>query len=560
MPKLRVIPLGGLGEIGKNMMALEYGNDIIVVDAGLMFPSEDMLGVDLLIPDISYLLARQGNVRGIVITHGHEDHIGALPYVLSRITPPVYATRFTRELILVELKQRGVKTSAKLNVVSPGSRITLGKFTIEFFSVCHSIPDSVGLVIHTPLGTVVHSGDFKIDYTPTIAEATNFNQLASLGAKGVLLLLSDSTYAELPGYTPSERVVSDTLARIVSEANGRVIITTFASLISRVQQVFDVAVKHGRRVFIIGRSMKEIVSMALKTGYLTAPPGIMCGLEELKSLPHNRLIVLSTGSQGEPTSALVRMANRDPSSKVQIIPGDTVVISATPIPGNEALVNKTTDSLFRQGANVIYDKLAQVHVHGHGSQEELKLLLSLVKPKFFVPVHGEYRHLKLHAELARSMGIPKDNIFAIENGDILELGQDSGKVVARTHVGVIYVSGLIAGELDDAVLRDRKLLSRDGVVVVTIAVDAEGGKLAERPRIVTRGFIDSGEEQKLIEKGRDVVLAALDHDKRRLSEPKFVDARVRDSLSRFFYQQVHRRPVIIPVVVEVRGRSSDVSS
>jgi len=560
MPKLRVIPLGGLGEIGKNMMALEYGNDIIVVDAGLMFPSEDMLGVDLLIPDISYLLARQGNVRGIVITHGHEDHIGALPYVLSRITPPVYATRFTRELILVELKQRGVKTSAKLNVVSPGSRITLGKFTIEFFSVCHSIPDSVGLVIHTPLGTVVHSGDFKIDYTPTIAEATNFNQLASLGAKGVLLLLSDSTYAELPGYTPSERVVSDTLARIVSEASGRVIITTFASLISRVQQVFDVAVKHGRRVFIIGRSMKEIVSMALKTGYLTAPPGIMCGLEELKSLPHNRLIVLSTGSQGEPTSALVRMANRDPSSKVQIIPGDTVVISATPIPGNEALVNKTTDSLFRQGANVIYDKLAQVHVHGHGSQEELKLLLSLVKPKFFVPVHGEYRHLKLHAELARSMGIPKDNIFAIENGDILELGQDSGKVVARTHVGVIYVSGLIAGELDDAVLRDRKLLSRDGVVVVTIAVDAEGGKLAERPRIVTRGFIDSGEEQKLIEKGRDVVLAALDHDKRRLSEPKFVDARVRDSLSRFFYQQVHRRPVIIPVVVEVRGRSSDVSS
>jgi len=558
--KLRVIPLGGLGEIGKNMMALEYGNDIIVVDAGLMFPSEDMLGVDLLIPDISYLLARQGNVRGIVITHGHEDHIGALPYVLSRITPPVYATRFTRELILVELKQRGVKTSAKLNVVSPGSRITLGKFTIEFFSVCHSIPDSVGLVIHTPLGTVVHSGDFKIDYTPIIAEATNFNQLASLGAKGVLLLLSDSTYAELPGYTPSERVVSDTLARIVSEANGRVIITTFASLISRVQQVFDVAVKHGRRVFIIGRSMKEIVSMALKTGYLAAPPGIMCGLEELKTLPHNRLIVLSTGSQGEPTSALVRMANRDPSSKVQIIPGDTVVISATPIPGNEALVNKTTDSLFRQGANVIYDKLAQVHVHGHGSQEELKLLLSLVKPKFFVPVHGEYRHLKLHAELARSMGIPKDNIFALENGDILELGQDSGKVVARTHVGVIYVSGLIAGELNDAVLRDRKLLSRDGVVVVTIAVDAEGGKLAERPRIITRGFIDSGEEQKLIEKGRDVVLAALDHDKRRLSEPKFVDARVRDSLSRFFYEQVHRRPVIIPVVVEVRGRSSDVSS
>jgi ribonuclease J len=553
--RLRIIPLGGLGEIGKNMMALEYGSDIVVIDAGLMFPNEEMLGVDLLIPDIGYLVARQNNLRGIVITHGHEDHIGALPYILSRITPPVYATQFTRELILVELKQRGVKTSSKLNVVSPGSRITLGKFTVEFFSVCHSIPDSVGLVIHTPLGTVVHSGDFKIDYTPAISEATNFDQLALLGAKGVLLLLSDSTYAELPGYTPSEKVVSDTLDRVVSEAKGRVIITTFASLISRVQQVFDVAARHGRRVFIIGRSMKEIVSMALKTGYLNAAPGIICRLDELRTLPHNRVIVLSTGSQGEPTSALVRMANRDPSSKVQIIRGDTVVLSATPIPGNETLVSKTTDSLFRQGANVIYDKLAQVHVHGHGSQEELKLLLNLVKPKFFVPIHGEYRHLSLHAGLAQSMGIPKDNIFVLENGDILELGQDSGRVVARTRVGVIYVSGMITGELDNAVLRDRKLLSRDGVIVVTVAVDVENGTLAEKPRIITRGLIDTGEEGKLIERGRDVVLAALDHDKRRLSEPSFVDARVKDSLSRFFYEQIHRHPVIIPVVVEVTRKS-----
>ena len=558
--RLRIIPLGGLGEIGKNMMALEYGGDIVVIDAGLMFPSEEMLGVDLLIPDISYLMARQKNVRGIVITHGHEDHIGALPYVLSRITPPVYATRFARELIQVELKQRGVKTSAKLNSVNPGSRITLGKFTIEFFSVCHSIPDSVGLVIHTPVGTVVHSGDFKIDYTPTSSEATDFNQLASLGARGVLLLLSDSTYAELPGYTPSEQVVSDTLDRIVSEAKGRVIVTTFASLISRMQQVFDVAAKHGRRVFIIGRSMREIANMALKTGYLTAPPGIICRLDELKSLPHNRVIVLSTGSQGEPTSALVRMANRDPSSRVQIIRGDTVVISATPIPGNETLVSRTTDSLFRQGANVIYGKLAQVHVHGHGSQEELKLLLSLVKPKFFVPVHGEYRHLCLHASLAQGMGVARDNVFVLENGDILELGQDSGRVVARTRVGVIYVSGMMTGELDNAVLRDRRLLSRDGVVVVTVAVDGVNGELTEKPRIITRGFIDSGGEQRLIEGGRDVVQTALDHDKRRLREPGFIDARVKDSLSRFFYEQIHRHPVIIPVVVEARGRNSGVSS
>jgi ribonuclease J len=553
--KLRVIPLGGLGEIGKNMMALEYGNDIVVIDAGLMFPSEDMPGVDLLIPDISYLLARQNNIRGIVITHGHEDHIGALPYVLSRISPPIYATKFTRELILVELKQRGVKTDAKLNLVHPGSRITLGNFTVEFFSVCHSIPDCVGLIIHTPLGIVVHSGDFKIDYTPVICEATNFKQLASLGEKGVLLLLSDSTYAELPGYTPSESVVSETLDRIVSGAKGRVIITTFASLVSRVQQVFDIAAKYGRRVFIIGRSMREIVNMALKTGYLSAPPGITCRLDELKTLPHNRVVVLSTGSQGELTSALVRMANRDPGSRVQIVPGDTVVISATPIPGNETLVSKTTDSLFRQGANVIYDKLAKVHVHGHGSQEELKLLISLVRPKFFVPVHGEYRHLSLHADLARSMGIPEDNTFILENGDMLELTRDSGKVVDRTRVGVIYVSGPITGELDNAVLRDRKLLSRDGVVVVTIAIDAESGKLAEKPRITTRGLIDSGEEQTLIEKGQDIVLSALQDgkgiSKRRLVDRGFVDNKVKNSLSRFLYERIHRRPVIIPVVVEV---------
>ena len=549
--KLRIIPLGGLGEIGKNMMALEYGNDIIVIDAGLMFPGEETPGVDLLIPDISYLLERQQNLRGIVVTHGHEDHIGALPYILSRLAPPIYATRFTRELISVELKQRGVKTKAKLNVVTPGSKITLGKFTIEFFSVCHSIPGSTGLIIHTPQGIVVHSGDFKIDYTPTVGEPTNFSQLAVLGVKDVLLLLSDSTYVELSGYTPSEMVVSDTLDRIISEAKGRVIVTTFASLVSRIQQVLDVAVKRDRRVFITGRSMREIVNMALKTGYLTAPADVLCRLDELRTLPHHRVIILSTGSQGEPTSALVRMANRDPRSQVQIVPGDTVVISATSIPGNEALVSKTTDSLFRQGANVIYDKLAQVHVHGHGSREELKLLLSLVKPKFFVPVHGEYRHLSLHANLAQSMGIPRDNIFVLENGDVLELGQDSGKVVARTRVGVKYVSGLITGELDDVVLRDRKLLSRDGVVVVTIAVDAERGKLAGRPYIITRGFVDGGEEQTLIEQGQDVVLAALNHDIRRLSEPGFVDARMKDSLSKFFYGRIHRRPVIIPVVVKV---------
>jgi ribonuclease J len=549
--KLRVIPLGGLGEIGKNMMALEYGNDIIVIDAGLMFPSEETPGVDLLIPDISYLLERRQNLRGMVITHGHEDHIGALPYVLSRVSLPVYATRFARELIMVELRQRGVKTDATVNVVSPGSKIKLGEFTIEFFSVCHSIPDCVGLIIHTPQGIVVHSGDFKVDHTPVVCEATNFSQLAALGAKGVLLLLSDSTYVELPGYTPSEDVVSGTLDRIVGGAKGRVIVTTFASLVSRVQQVFDVAAKHGRSVFIIGRSMKDIVNMALKTGYLHAPPGIICSLDELKALPHNRVVVLSTGSQGEPTSALVRMANRDPRSQVQIVPGDTVVISATPIPGNETLVSRTTDSLFRQGADVIYSKIAQVHVHGHGSQEELKLLLSLVKPRFFVPIHGEYRHLVMHARLAHRMGVPEDNTFVLDNGDVLELGQDSGKVVGRTHSAAVYVSGMIAGELDEAVMRDRRSLSRDGVVVVTIALDSASGRLVGRPRIATRGLVDAGQDRALVEKGADVVLAALDHDRSYLADPGFIDARARDSLSKFVYERLRRRPIIIPLVVDV---------
>ncbi len=548
--KLRVIPLGGLGEIGKNMIVLESGDDIIVIDAGLMFPNEEMPGVDLLYPDITYLLERRHNVRGIVVTHGHEDHIGALSHVLSSLTVPVYSTRFTRELVAVGLKQRGAKANAQLNTVTPGSKITLGRFVVEFFSVCHSIPDSVGLIIQTPQGIVVHSGDFKIDYTPVVGEPTSFRQLAALGGQDVLLLFSDSTYVELEGYTPSEGVVSDTLDRIVGEAKGRVIVTTFASLISRIQQVLDVAVKRDRRVFVTGRSMKDIVKMALKKGYLEVPDGVLCNLDELRALPQDRVIILSTGSQGEPTSALVRMANRDPRSQVQIVAGDTVVISATAIPGNEALVSQTTDSLFRQGAFVIYDKLRRVHVHGHGSREELKLLLSLVRPMFFVPVHGEYRHLCLHADLARSMGVPPENAFVLENGDVLELGQSSGEVVDRNHAGIVYVDGLTIGELDDSVLRDRKLLARDGAVVVTVAVDDDGGKLAARPIIATRGFVDTGDEQSLIEKGQGVIMAALDGAGRRLKEESFVDAKVKDSLGKFLYERTHRRPVIIPIVVK----------
>lgn len=548
--KLKIIPLGGLGEIGKNMLALECGDDIIAIDAGLMFPSEEMLGVDLLIPDISYLLQRQRNLRGIIITHGHEDHIGALPYVLPQLALPVYATKLTGKLILAELKQRGVKSKTKMNVVHAGSRVTLGDFTIEFFPVCHSIPDSMGLIIHTPAGIVVHSGDFKLDYTPVVSEPTDLSRLAWLGTKGVLLLLSDSTYVELPGYTPSERVVSEALDHIMMGASGRVIITTFSSLIARIQQVIDVAVKHNRRVFITGRSMEEIVPLAMETGYLTIPSGVRCRSDELEHLPHNRVVILTTGSQGEPTSALVRMANGR-HGQVQIVPGDTVVISATPIPGNEALVGKTVDGLFRQGANVIYEKLSQVHVHGHGSQEELKLLISLVKPKFFVPVHGEYRHLSLHAKLAQNLGMPGDNTFVLEDGDILELGQEDGNVVGKVPTGNVYVNGLVTGEIDSVLLRDRKLLSRDGIVIVTLVVDTQKGGLIGTPRIMARGFIDTCGSGALMEKSQEVVMAAVNHKRKHLFERSNIEAKVRNSLIKFLYEQTHRRPIIVPVIVEV---------
>ncbi len=548
--KLSVIPLGGLGEIGKNMMALVYGDDIIVIDAGLMFPGAEMLGADFLIPDISYLLKRRRNIRGMLITHGHEDHIGALPYLLPQLDCPVYSARLTTKLLSVELRQRGMKGKPKLHIVSTGDKVALGSFTVEFFPVCHSIPDARGLIIDTPLGIVVHSGDFKIDYTPIIDAPTDLSRLSQLGGKGVLLLLSDSTYVELSGYTPSERVVGDVLDNIVAGASGRVIITTFASLVSRIQQVIDAAAGHNRRVFITGRSMKDITKVALELGYLTAPRGIFCQADELKSLAHNRVVILTTGSQGEPTSALVRIANED-HEQVKIVPGDTVVISATAIPGNEALINKTIDQLFRQGAYVLYDKLSQVHVHGHGSREELKLLLTLVKPRFFIPVHGEYRHLSLHAQLAQSLGIAKESTFVLEDGDILELGAEKGKVVGRISLKDIYVEGSMTYALDSAMFHDRKQLSQDGVVAVTVVIDARGKRLVGAPRVLARGFVGDKGGDRLIEESRDVVAEGLKKDPACLSERRLVETKLKTLLGDFFYKQTHRHPVIIPIVVEV---------
>ena len=548
--RLKIIPLGGLSEIGKNMMVMEYEDDIIVIDAGLMFPEEEMLGIDLVIPDISYLLEKREKIRGIVITHGHEDHIGALPYLLPQLKVPVYSTKLTQGLISVKLKERRALAGAELKVIPPGGEFTLGKFKIEFFPVCHSIPDAVGLIIHTPVGIVVHSGDFKLDYTPASGNPTDLSRLAQLGAEGVLLLLSDSTYAELPGYTPSERLVGESLARIMAEAPGRVIIATFSSLISRVQQIIDAAAKYQRRVFIAGRSMNDTVRMALELGYLEAPDGILGRLDELRGMPSNKVVLITTGSQGEPTSALVRIANRD-HRQVHIQHGDTVVISATPIPGNESVVNRTVDSLFKQGAQVLYSKVAQVHVHGHGSQEELKLLLNLIKPKFFVPIHGEYRHLSLHAKLAQSVGIPAENIFVLEDSDVLELNPQAGKITGKVSAGNVYVDGLSVGDIGSVVLRNRRMLSRDGIVVAIVAVNRQTGKLVGRPDIVSRGFVDTREAKDMIEESRDLVARVLDHAGDRPAEWSFVSAKLRDTLNRFYYERTRRRPMVLPVIVKV---------
>ncbi|MHC4610316.1 MAG: ribonuclease J [Planctomycetota bacterium] len=549
-PRLRVIPLGGLSEIGKNMMLLECQDDIIIIDAGLMFPEEEMLGVDLVIPDISYLLERRDKIRGILITHGHEDHVGALPYVLPQLDVPVYATELTLGLISVKLKERKALAKADLRVTRPGEKIDLGCFRAEFYPVCHSIPDATGLIIDTPVGTVVHSGDFKLDYTPVGGKSTDLARLARAGSEGVVLLLSDSTYAELPGYTPSERVVGEALDKIMGDAPGRVIITTFSSLVSRIQQVIDAAARHGRRVFVVGRNMNDIVRMALNLGYLKAPEGLLGRLDELRGVPPERIVFVTTGSQGEPTSALVRIANRD-HRQLHIIPGDTVAISASPIPGNEVLVARTMDNLLKQGANVVYSRIAPVHVHGHGSQEELKLLLSVVKPKFFAPIHGEYRHLSIHSKLAQSVGIPREHIFVMEDGDVLEIGRENARLNGKVMSSNVYVDGLTVGDIGSVVLRDRRMLSQDGIVVGIITVNRQTGKLVGRPDIVSRGFVDTTESNEMLEASRDTVARVLDRGGDRSTQWSYVNAKVRDTLNKYYYEQTKRRPMVLPFMVKV---------
>ncbi len=530
------------------MMAIEYADDILIIDAGMMFPEDDMLGVDLLIPDITYLLEHKDKVRGIVITHGHEDHIGALPYILPQLDLPIYATKLTQGLISVKLKEHRSLIKARLKLITPGVKFQVGNFKVEAFPVCHSIPDAVGLIIYTPLGAIIDSGDFKIDYTPVDGRPTDLSKLAKLGNEGVLLLMADSTYSELPGYTPTEKIVGKRIEQIINEAPGRVIIATFSSLISRIQMVIDAASKYGRHVFIVGRSMKDTVKMAMELGYLKAPPGILCNIEDLKKYSHSQIVLITTGSQGEPTSALVRIANRD-HPEIRIMQKDTVVISATPIPGNEALVNRTIDNLFRQGANVIYGERSNVHVHGHGSQEELKMLINLVKPKFFAPIHGEYRHLVIHAGLAKSVGIPDNNVFVMDNGNILEIDGEKARIAGKLPYGNVYVDGLVLGRHAHVILRDRKALSRDGIVVVMVAIDKKDGKLVGKPDIVSRGFVDVEHDGSVIEAGKELVAGTL--AKGHHIDHTSIHTIVKEHLSKFFYEKTKRRPMIITTAIEV---------
>ena len=549
-PSLRVIPLGGLGEIGRNMMAFEFDRDIVVVDAGVLFPEEDMPGVDFVIPDVSYLVENREFVRAILITHGHEDHIGALPWILPDLDVPVYAPRLAHGLITVKLRERGVLRQARLNVIEPHSPFRLGNFSVEFFRVCHSIPDAMGIALRTPAGMAVHTGDFKIDHTPVDGLPTDFAALAELTSEGVLLMCSDSTYAEVEGYTSSEQVVGETLMRVIGDAKGRVIVSSFASLISRIQQVINAAATHNRKVTVVGRSMVNNVKMTLNMGYLTDPGDVVVPIRHSRQLPHEQVVIMATGSQGEPTSALVRMAKGE-HQDIEVMPGDTVVISASPIPGNETLVARTIDNLYRKGAKVLYSRTANVHVHGHASREELKMMLGLVRPQYFVPVHGEYRHQVAHAALAQSMGIPEHNTFVLDNGDVLELNQEHGEIVDSVPAGRIYVDGNRLWRSNDEVLAERRRLSRDGVVVVTVTFDAETGEVIGQPQVASSGFSTRAESSDLFNTISKNVLTLLDDDLTIASDWETVKSSVTRTVADYLQKQTRRRPTVLVVMEEV---------
>ena len=548
--KVQIIPLGGLGEIGKNMTVFRYGDDIILIDAGLMFPEDDMLGIDLVIPDISYLLENKDKVRAIFLTHGHEDHIGALPYVLKQLEVPVYGTALTLGILQGRLRENGV-SDENLVTIKPGDRIGAGAFNLEFIRVNHSIPDAVSIVIKTPIGTIIHTGDFKFDQTPVDGQVTQFNKFAEFGDAGVLALLADSTNAERPGFTQSEKMVGQTFDDEFRYARNRIIVATFSSNVHRIQQVVDSAVKYKRKVAVIGRSMINVVNIAMELGYLNIPEGVLIDIDETNNYTADQIVIITTGSQGEPMSALTRMAMND-HKKVGIMPGDTVIISATPIPGNEKLVSRTINHLYKLGAEVIYEKSNGVHVSGHASQEEIKLMHNLVRPKYFIPVHGEYRHLIKHANIAKDLGMPKENIVIAENGSVIELSKEGINVSGKIQSGKVLVDGLGVGDVGNIVLRDRRLLSQDGIMIVVVTIDHETYQVVSGPDIVSRGFVYVREAEDLMEEAREKVLSALDRcEANGVTEWSMIKSAIRDSLGRFLYERTRRRPMILPIIMEI---------
>lgn len=549
--KLKIIPLGGLQEIGKNITVFEYGDDIVIVDCGLAFPEDDMLGIDLVIPDFTYLEKNQDKIRGLVITHGHEDHIGAIPYLLQKINVPIYATKLTAGLISHKLEEHKLLKSTKLKIVNQGQTITLGKIRVEFIRSCHSIPDAVALAIHTPAGTVVHTGDFKIDYTPIDDERMDFGRLAELGNKGVLALMSDSTNSERKGYTMSESTVGEVFDKLFFNCTKRIVVATFASNVHRVQQIVNSAVANNRKIAVCGRSMINMISTAMELGYINVPENVFIDIDMIKNYTDEQLVIITTGSQGETMSALTRMAAGE-HKKVTITSNDLVIISANPIPGNEKYVAKVIDDLMKIGAEVVYSSLEAIHVSGHACQEEQKLMLSLVRPKYFIPVHGEYRQLIAHSETAKKVGIKPENIFLTTNGRILELNEDEAALTGTVPFGKVMVDGLGVGDVGNIVLRDRQHLSQDGLIIVVMSMDSATGEIVAGPDVISRGFVYVRESENLMED----VKKMLREEVRKLEEHGVRDwstikSRLKDSLRDYIFAKTKRNPMILPIIMEV---------
>ena len=551
-PYLRVIPLGGCGEIGRNMQVYETNEDIVVIDAGVQFPEEEMLGVDLVINDISYLIERKAKVRGLLLTHAHEDHIGGVPYFLARLNVPVYGTDVTLALLRGKLKEHKLLDRADLHVIEPGEEIHLGALRADFVSVTHSVSGACSIALKTPLGTVIHTGDFKFDQTPIDGHPSDIATLAHYGEEGVLLLCSDSTNAEIPGHTPSERIVGETFNDIFAHSEGRIIVTMFASNVPRLQQTVDAAVKYDRKICFVGRSMVNVSNIAIEHGYLVIPPGQQIREHEIDDYPPHKLVICTTGSQGEPTSALVRMAARD-HRRVKLMRGDTVILSATPIPGNERSIGRTINNLFKLGVDVIYGRRRMAHVSGHGCQEELLMMLNFTKPKYFMPVHGEYRMLVQHARLAQQTGVEASNIFVADNGEVAQFTPSGAEIAGRVYGGPVYVDGLGVGDVGEVVLRDRKHLSVDGMIVVTVTVDSVDGKVLAGPDITTRGFtFASAESDGMLDEVRRAAVGIMEAGAREgLTEWTAIREHVHKGLQKFVYDRTKRRPMIVPVVMEV---------